>query len=69
MYCHNKLSMRLFWVLCWCLFPMLFRNSGNKHQNNTGDCVNSFLLLFHALFSKTFVVAVAWNDTDKYSTY
>ena len=21
-------------VLFWCLFPLLLRNSGNKHQNN-----------------------------------
>ena len=25
----------LSWVLFWCLFPSLLRNSGNKHQNNT----------------------------------
>ena len=24
----------LTWVLFWCLFPSLLRNSGNKHQNN-----------------------------------
>ena len=24
----------LAWVLFWCLFPSLLRNSGNKHQNN-----------------------------------
>ena len=24
----------LTWVLLWCLFPSLLRNTGNKHQNN-----------------------------------
>ena len=24
----------LTWVLFWCLFPLLLRNLGNKHQNN-----------------------------------
>ena len=32
---HDKTTMTsVILVLCWCLFPSLLRNSGNKHKNN-----------------------------------
>ena len=45
----------LTWVLCWCLFPSLLRNSGNKHQNNP---LVSAETVRH---SSTFIILYMWS--------
>ena len=37
-------------VLFWCLFPVLLRNTGNKHQNNTQVSAKQFIMTVHPLF-------------------
>ena len=45
----------LTWVLFWCLFPSLLRNSGNKHQHDTlvsaeTVCHSSTYVILYSLY-------------------
>ena len=85
---RNKLMYILSWrtvsaltqVLCWCLFPSLLCNSGNKHQNNTHERWNSLSLeyIHYSIFSGCFwkvictkfchnISVIIWNITNKFS--
>ena len=43
-------------VLFWCLFPLLLRNSGNKHQNNPLVSAETFR------HSSTYIILYIFNE-------
>ena len=74
---RNKIMYVLSWrtvyvltrVLCWCLFPSLLRNSGNKHQNNpivSAETVrhSSTYIILYSLFQR--IISLLLNNWQVY---